>query len=386
MERSKYANIIVSVFLVIILVLGFIKNDSLNTFTELLNRPVNDIEKEYTSEIWNQTELVEINGFMAKCLNMQGLYSDMGMYVTDDKYIVSASSYTSTDYEVEETVALRDFLKDNGINLLYVNKPTKYTDDSLFMNEFGTESYSNRNADEFLKRIREAGVNTIDLRDNIRDEGISVSDLFYRTDHHWTVPAALWATGIIAEGLNEYCGYDIDVSQYDISNFDKREWKQCWLGEQGRKVGKSYVGLDDYVGLTPKYPTDYSFKNGDGTTYDGTFSNFISEYVYDTEADVHKCSSWHFSYNRLNCINNNIKDGKVLIVGDSYDFVTQPFLSLQVHEVDSIILRDYDDSFSLRDYIKANDYDTVIVAYAQFMIGAHDDRSSDNYRMFSFDH
>lgn len=73
------------------------------------------------------------------------------------------------------------------------------------------------------------------------------------------------------------------------------------------------------------------------------------------------------------------------MLGDSYAQVTQPFLSLGVHEVDSLILRNCKDSFDLKDYIIENGYDTVVICYAQFMIGAHDNPSSANYRMFSFE-
>ena len=38
---------------------------------------------------------------------------------------------------------------------------------------------------------------------------------------------------------------------------------------------------------------------------------------------------------------------------------------------------------SIRDYIEAGNYDTVIVAYAQFIIGAYDDNTNANYRMFT---
>ena len=75
----------------------------------------------------------------------------------------------------------------------------------------------------------------------------------------------------------------------------------------------------------------------------------------------------------------------MLILCDSYGRITQPFMALGVHEVDSLSLRDYDDSFNLRNYILENGYDTVIVAYAQFMVGAHDDETSSNYRLFTFD-
>ena len=393
--KSSASKKFLSIIFVFFLFVEFFKNGSYQTIDVFLDyfkqknydetaTTIKEIENKYTSEIWKHRELIDINGFMAGKLNMHGLYSDMGMYITDDKYIVSASEYTSTDYEVNETVDFRNYLEENGINLLYVNEPTKYIDDELFIKEFGVETYSNQNADLFLKRIKQEGVNTIDLRDNIREENIDVSDLFYRTDHHWTTAAGLWATSIMADGLNKYCGYNIDTSYFDEDRFIKNEWKECWLGEQGRKMSLQYVGLDDYTELKPNYKTSFTFEESDGTTYDGNFDDFVDESIYNLDNDVYENGSWHYSYNLKNCINNNVDTGKVLIIGDSYAHVIQPFLSLQVHEVDCIILRNYERNFNLRDFIISSKYDTVIIAYAQFMIGAHDDPESANYRMFMF--
>lgn len=396
-NTSMIKKIIAAIF-VGTLVIGFVKNGSYNEISKLTNYlsqkdfdredslSISSLESEFSASLINQKDLINLNGSMAKALGMKSFYKSKGVYVNDQKYVVSAYAQTSTDYEYEETVDFKNFLESNGINLLYVNEPTKYVDDSVFTYEFGIETYSNRNMDLFLNRIREAGVNTIDLRDNIREEGINVYDLFYRTDHHWTTSAGLWATQIMAEGLNDYCGYDIDTSIYNIENYNVTSWENCWLGEQGRLVAETYIGLDDYSEIKPNFETDYTFKNDDGTTYDGTFDNFVSEKTYNLENDVYENGSWHYSYNRIDCINNNVENGKILLIGDSFDHVTIPFLSLAVHEIDSLILRSYDESFSLRDYILRNGYDTVIVAYAQFMVGAHDNSDSANYRMFSFEY
>lgn len=393
MGKSDPIRRLTAILFICILLVGFINNGSYNElqkFSEYLQQK--DLKADglvdayFSSRSWIKHDLIDLNGSMAKLLNMQGFYSSMGIYITNNNYIVSATKYTSTDYEAEETINFRDFLESNGVKFLYVNEPTKYIDDSLFVNQFGVETYCNRNMDLFLSRIKEAGVNYIDLRDNIKDEKMNISDLFYRTDHHWTTDAGLWATQIISEGLNNYCAYNIETTLYNIDNYNVKEWNNCWLGEQGRKVAESYVGLDNYTEIKPNFGTNYTFKNVDGTTWDGTFENFINEGVYNTENDVYENESWHYSYSNINCINNNVDNGMILIIGDSYNLVIQPFLSLGVHEVDSLILRDYNDTFSLRNYILANDYDTVIVAYAQFMVGAHDDETSANYRMFSFDY
>ena len=86
---------------------------------------------------------------------MQGYYSDQDIFIMDDGTILDSSAKTTTDYEVEQTVALRDFLAEREIPMLYVNEPTKYIDDAFFTNAFARETWSNRNMDKFLSRIRQ---------------------------------------------------------------------------------------------------------------------------------------------------------------------------------------------------------------------------------------
>lgn len=342
------------------------------------------IDTEYASNLFNQRDYIDINGFMAKKLGVKGLYSDMEMYVTESGFIESAYNPTNAEYEVEQVTEFRDFLESNGVNLLFVNEPTKYVDDTKFTAEFGLPTYSNQNADRFMKGIREANVNCIDLRDNIAEEGLNIEDLFYRTDHHWSIPAGFWAAKIMAQGLNDMCGYNIDMSIYDDSNFDRQEWKEVWLGEQGRKMGKTYVGLEDYTEIKPNFTTSYTFKNDDGTTVDADFMGFVSEDIFNPDNDVYENTSWHYGYKVANVVNNNVENGKVLMIADSYSIATECFLSLGVHEIDCIWLRQMDESYSIRNLVLENGYDTVLVAYAQMGIGAHDDGANVNYRMFDF--
>jgi len=397
MENKHYlTNYILAAAFIIFIAIGLFMNrpfDTISSIKEYLfhnelsenDASFNDVEGEFCENIWQKESYLDLNGFIAKSLNMRGLYSNMGMYITDEKEIIHAYDYTSTDYEYEQMVALHDYLNKKGINLIYVNQPIKYLDDEAFENEYGMETYGNRNADLLLSRLREAGINTVDLRDDIVNEGLNINDMFYRTDHHWTTGTGLWAAEKMAEGLNAYCGYDIDTSIYDIGNYNVKEWKSCWLGEQGRKTAVSFVGLDDFAEIKPKFETDLLISNDEGTAYKGTFDSLVHEDYYDSGKSVYECESWHYSYYAEDCINNNVDYGNVLMLRDSYGVVTKPFLALGVHKIDSLVLRDHDDGkFSLVDFIEENDYDTVVVAYAESMIGAHDDTSSANFRMFSF--
>ena len=343
-----------------------------------------NIEKQITDGLWVKHQLIDLNGTITKAFNIRDYYSSRGIFIADDNYLISSSNYTSTDYEYDQIISFKNFLDENNIKLLYVNKPIKYDNDDLFNEEFMIESYTNRNADRFIKRIEDAGIECLDLRDIISSENKNISDLFYRTDHHWTTYAGLWAAENISNKLNSSFDYDIDLTKFDYSEYQNTTWNNCWLGEQGKVIGKTYVGLDDYSELKPKFETDYTFfKNGEKIS-EGTFDFFIDAQRRNVQ-DVYESKSWHYSYLQRDCQNNKVDQGNILLVGDSYDQVTEPFLSLGVHRIDSLILRDTDDGFSLRDYIIKNKYDTVIICYAEFMIGAHDNRESSNYRMFDFD-
>lgn len=72
----------------------------------------------------------------------------------------------------------------------------------------------------------------------------------------------------------------------------------------------------------------------------------------------------------------------MLVLGDSYEQITIPFLALGISEVQCLVLRNY--KASLKEYIDSHEIDTVVVTYASFMIGAHDNETSANYAMFDF--
>ncbi len=341
--------------------------------------------------LFYKDSLVELSGSILKTLHVRGYYkSSAGISVTSNGYVIGGANETTTDYEVEEMTAFKEYLDDKGIQLLYVNEPTKYIDDTVFFEEFGQESYSNSNADLFLSRLSEQGISCMDLRDDIEAQNLNSFDLFYHSDHHWTVPTSKWAAELIAEKLNEDFGYTIDLQDYDDDAFYSVTYENAWLGEQGKKLAKSYIGLDDYTMMEPLYDTSYTVYDDQGTVVEENQSftdTFIDQTRYDLEADPYTALSWHYSYNSWanhRVHNNNVDEGKILVIGDSYESSMLPFLSLGISDVTCVVMRNLGET-SIRTIIESGDYDTVIVAYAQFMIGAHDNPDSANYGMFTFD-
>ena len=338
-----------------------------------------------------KNKMVDLSGDVLKLTGTRSYYFNLyGLNITTDGYSVGRYNKTSTDYEVEQIAAFKEYLDAKGISLLYVSEPAKYIDDDYYLKQFGNESYLNRNTDLFLSRISEKGIEYLDLRDSIKNENIEPMSLFYKTDHHWTVPASLWAAGKVAEKINRsfsHIGYNIDLSLYDERNYNMVEYNDSWLGEQGRLMSAKYIGLDDYTMMEPKFSTDYKVLADDQSIVtEGDFGIFINKSVYETEGDCYSGSSWHYSYqayNNMTIHNDNAGKGNVLVLGDSYESSMGPFLSLGFQDVKVVVLRDLTES--VRDIIEAGDFDMVIIAYAQFMIGAHDDSASSNYKMFTLE-
>lgn len=416
-SKLQLESIIVSVFLLVVILVFFFKSNAFSYVDEGIEAANNgvvtawqekhpkEVVEETTSTtpvvtfsqvctnflngLYSKVQLCELNGGIAKRLGFVDFYKNVNGNLLNNGYVIGVYPQTSTDYEIQQMTELKKFCDEEGINLLYVNEPTKYIDDRVIEQQLGAKSYINTNANLFLSRLDDAGINYIDLSDNIRAEGRDSFSMFYRTDHHWTTESGKWAAKIIAEKLNRDYGYKIHTDIYDDTKYTYTEYKDAWLGEQGRKLSKAYVGLDDFTCIEPKFETNYTVSTVNGT-YNGTFSEtMIDKNNYNSEdlEAIYACPSWHYSYlragmNQSVIKNNMVKKGKVLVLGDSYEQVMVPFLSLGVNEVRTLVLRGYEGS--LQEYIKANDIDTVVVAYASFMIGAHDYPSSANYTMFDF--
>lgn len=388
MERkiTFYRNTVLAVVFFLCIGYGAIKTNVLGNLADM-ESAADNIE----ALLPYHEELINLSGYVMRMTGVRSYYNrELGINVTRDGYVISRTDETATDYEITQILLLKEYLDERGINLLYVNEPAKYIDDGVYRDEFGVESYLNRNADLFLARLQEAGIEYVDLRDNIEEEGLDSFALFYRTDHHWNVPTAKWAAEIIAEKLNNDYGYDIDLSLYADDNFNYTEYTKCWLGEQGKKIGESYIGLDNFILITPIYETSFSRYLNDELE-EGDFNLFIN---YDTYVDSYdengkvkqaKLKSWHYSYNGNGYIqNNDVEYGNVLILGDSYERSLIPFMSLGIRNIHKIEPR-YMNKGEVLEVIDSGDYDTVILTYAQFMIGAHDNVKSSNYKMFTFE-
>lgn len=312
-------------------------------FTELSNR----VETLFG---WNFTSYSEYNG----------------IFQLPDGYWTSLKPKVDMTEHINSLNKLNKFCLSSDTNLMYVQAPfkiSKYEDTNIS----GQLDFSNVNADELLKGIKNAGISFLDLRDNIHQENLNHHQLFYVTDHHWKAETGLWAAEKICEYINTKYDYEIDTTLLDSDNFIYDVYEDLFLGSYGKKVTLGKAEPEDFTLLYPKYSTQFHYviPSIDIDTV-GDFS-----VTYNMEAVVPKDyynKSPYAAYNygdraviRIENLDANVPAKKVLVIHDSFADAVIPFMALGIKSIESIDLRYF--TGSLENYIDTSKPDLVIVMY-----------------------
>ena len=286
-----------------------------------------------------------------------------------------------------QTADFARYVEGQGIPFLYVNAPF-YLDGEDKQLPPSVEDYGNENADRFLALIEEAGVETFDLREREKAEGLDHYSRYFNTDHHWLPGTGFWAFTEIAERLTALdASWAVDPALCDPENYRVTVTENCFLGSSGRRVGAWYAGKDDFQVIEPRFDTALEvYYSRDGSARRGTLAEclFFPE-LFD--ADPYEASLYDFycGGDEWMRIRNLAADegiaprgnGKrLLLVKDSASLVVIPWLSLACGEIRTVDLR-FEDK-GLPELIEAFRPDLVMILYNP---GALEDN---NWNMFRF--
>nr|WP_307991192.1 DHHW family protein [uncultured Niameybacter sp.] len=282
-------------------------------------------------------------------------------------FITFPSDYTEP---LQGLLEVGETLKESGTPLVFVQAPQKVIEDYTVLPPSVVDS-SKANTDALIDAFEEENIDYIDLRENVKEDELDLSKLFYKTDHHWTTNTAFWAVGEVVDYLNENYNMNLDEEGFytDLNNYNQTTYKNFFLGSQGRRVGKFYAGVDDYTLITPNFDTDYEVtinKSDSSTTYTGNFEETIlKENLLDESKSVYTnryASYFGGDYPEVIIKNKLNTDGKkVLIVKDSYALPFSAFLSNMFAETRLVDLRYYKEDLST--YINEYKPDLVLYVY-----------------------
>ena len=377
--KGKSSKILAICFLVLIYSIGMI---TMYNSRDIIKVGLSSLRE--NGGIRNGTEAAIQNNFAFRngWINLNGLfYRCIGdTIVRDSEYIVYKLSNGQIMYNLDQrdigkyaayVDELDDALNEMGIDFMYVQIPFKIKDDSYMPP--GTHTYPNRNAEQMVQLLREKGINTMNLRDNIEEAGLDWSELYYNTDHHWRETTAFWAAGEIMERLEEDYGIKYNKDYYLDDKWDKEYYNDYMLGTVGRRTGIYYAGLDDFVLFDPKFETSFSYKAYKKSLKkltverEGSFRDSMYEWDnLEKRADFTKNTYSTYTgkeYGVVHIDNKNIDNGpKILMIRESFTCALLPFISVNADEVLTVDLRRFNEK-SVPELCEEFEPDVVIMDY-----------------------
>ncbi len=335
---------------------------------ERLAGAIKSFEKVIDEDTYKRENYIDFYGWVQNFLGKK-VITDIGygnLYKTKYGQISYSVPKQDVTDELESMYLLKSKLDELDIPLLFIQAPFKLRQGEQQLPE-NVKDRSNENADRFLKGLEAGGIDYLDLRATYWSLGKTQNELFFNTDHHWTIDGAFQAYTKIAAELNRNYGFHVDRKFTNIDNFNREVFKDYYIGSMGRRVGESYGGIDDFTLITPKFDTDYTVyerEYGGEKIYEGDFRNAVltESYIADgTPLDTNRYAVYHGDNAELEFVNHNVNTGKLLLIKDSFGLPVYSFLSTGIHEVRALDVRLYKDSVA--EYAEQYKPDVVVILY-----------------------
>ncbi|MGL4346328.1 MAG: DHHW family protein [Cellulosilyticaceae bacterium] len=338
----------------------------------ILSKMVRYIETQYTGEIALTPTFINIYGgiqrFTGKTV-IEDADATKNVIKDNNDFLQFYEPYinTNVDLDTKRVATMKTILKTHSIPFLYVQPPTKIIEGYTQLPDDITD-YTKLNVDNYLKGIHKYGVQYLDLRQSVTDDGLAPDTLFFKTDHHWTSETAFWAFTQTIDRLGELGVLDPNsLQEYtSLSNYTLTPYKNYFLGSQGRRTGKLYSGLDDYTLITPSFDTQYSVEInhlGEQTLKEGTFEEtLLYPELLDPNApsDTNRYATYLGQDHGEVIITNTNGSKNLLVIQNSYGLPYSSFLSTCFNKVHIIDLRFFDQC-TFEEYLDLYDFDAVIL-------------------------
>lgn len=383
---SKFgAKISVIVFLVFVYGVGIIyfkevKNigSMLTDSEQSVTEKIDCLNNVYNDNIFEHDKWIELYGATQRILGKQQIENFTYFKTSYGKLIETSSENSLEENEryADNVDSLYNYLNKKNIPMFYMTNILPVVDANDLPQ--GVSDYSRSNASELYNCIKSRGIPTINLRKGTKVNNIKKQDLFYKTDHHWSMKTCFASFQDTIKAINEELNLDLDsASKYTNLKYYK-EWKKenCFLGSYGVKVGKLYAGEDDFVVYLPKFETELDFQMYQEHKLilekTGSFEEAAVDFdILDNPNYVNKYNAFSNGGYIENRIINRMADNnlKVLLISHSYGRPLFPYLSLCFKETRNLDPQEgrYNDSY--KKYI--NDYNPDIVLIFTELAGSY---------------
>lgn len=272
---------------------------------------------------------------------------------------------------------MRDWAARRGTQLLFVLAPSKYIPGVTRLRPGLSANDPAAEAETLLIYLNRLGVRTLDLGAYLPGEGLSYEQTFFRTDHHWTIPAAFEASKILFDTLNRRFGADLDGKSLEKDQYRAVTYPKGMLGSMGRRTGVNFVGLEDFTALWPLYDNQYIRdtleESGTVTHTEGsTERTLLMLETLEQDRGVYRDSMYSLylngvrAYDRILNVTNPERP-TVFFLRDSYFSPVMTFLAPCFGRMEAMWL--LEDQVDIEDFVKENEFDYIVVELYPYNIG-----------------
>lgn len=334
---------------------------------------ISGIENALTDDIWKKMNYLEIYSYVHVLLGKEEIKNFS--YIKDKNGNMNyAAFYSDRDENIFKYALqvrkLQDATEAKGTKVMFVIPPSKYNEKEC---EYSTGLPVNKTdglVDELMFYLNRLEITTLNYAEYMPNEELPYEELFYKTDHHWTVKASYNATKLLVDKINSEYGLKLDGSYYlDENNITKKIYPKAMFGSMGRGAGACFAGVEDYEAYYPNWEMQFTKETmmSDGTVEisEGGYEDTLIDNSVLEEKNLYK--NWAYSlylsgirpYEHI--INHDNPDGaKILMIRDSYFSPVITFLAPMVSQIDAIWTME-GCQVNIEDKIAEEDYDLIIV-------------------------
>jgi hypothetical protein len=268
---------------------------------------------------------------------------------------------------------LKNITQANGIPLLYIQNPAKYL---RGYTEFVGEYADTENAviDNILRELRDYGIDCIDIREAISQNGFPAERVFYHTDGHATTEFEIHVLDKLLTELDKLSSGNISFhARKEVLNLDNYTViSKPFLGNFSRSVGKYYTYKDIFNMYVPRFdtkltvrnhaiPSESSYAPEESGSFQEVLLNGSEQNIGQDPLDVY----WVINYLQFPSpyydIFNSNGNKNFLVIMDSHGLRTAAYLSLLASQTTVVDPRYQGNNNYVAQALETNEYDAVIV-------------------------
>lgn len=302
-------------------------------------------EKFYSDNLYRRLGFAEGYGKLQRRLGKQMLddpKEDMRVYREEGGHLFyGIPRRVELQEKADSLEGFARYLRERGIDFVAVSAPNR----NEMLRDYlprGITDFSGENRRAFLEELRKRGLRTVDLHEELAGE--RGEEMFYRTDTHWRNRTALRAAEILGDLFPEAL---LPEGKKEL-RFREISYPGSYIGSMGKRSGKYFFdGKDDYSLLLPEQKSSYYYmktENPDQPQWErrGSFEEvFVREDILGSEEEyidrytamMGYGTGWEYIRNE------DLREGRVLMIKDSFGMPLAAYLSLQVHEICLVDLR-----------------------------------------------